>query len=790
MLRKIMMQLGFILLLCSIIPIQSIQASGSITVKVTPGYDGSVKPGTPFPIDVTVTNQGDDFVGELSILFAPSVFSGGHLVVPVNLPQNSEKKWSLYHPGIHTNFSYEFSQKTTVELFEGSVENGKSVKFEGDSSFSVRLLQEGQQAIGVITTNPDILNAYRSGQYNFVNPHVFQLAEEAFPDQAFSLKMIDLLVLDNAHIDEWGQDQQEALISFVKLGGKVLISNSTEQGSHLGVLQEYVPFKESNQVEGTNLQFLSKEESLATELYVGTISEEAEVLAIDGTQPLLAHNNVGLGGIYQTSFQLDDTNITQHSNYGKWIASQVQPAGASPRYHGMDSIEQSYHMFGRTGELFEKGNFSFPFIAFLVVFYVLILLPFIYFILKKLDKREQAWWIIPTVSIVSSIAIFIAGAYDRIGKPTMNELGIYILDEEQGAVGVTSQTLLSNKQGKFTVTFSEPYYSPMPITADYTNEIESVKGNAYTLLSTPKKEVMYPSINFWSTQTSLGPIYKENVGEIRADLTYENGKLTGTVENKLSASIKELWVAAGTEMIHLGSIDQNEKIKVDVGVPNVLFTKPTQYALHQYGYRRGPQEELEEVQKSTLFEYFTNSYLNQLPDAPLLIAISDSPFIVSQVKGGATRKAMNFFAKPVMIKADYTGSFEITKDNMEVEFLPINGSSVMNRMEVTEHEAFVGIGEYQLTYQIPTFIRESNFSLSDGNINYFREPGIEISLLNVHTGEFETMDSPQNTITLGEKVNQYIDQHGKITFKFLKTEDYGNVIPFPGIVLKGDITND
>lgn len=788
MLRKIMMQLGFILLLCTMIPIQSIQANGSITVKITPGYDGSAKPGTPFPIDVTVTNQGEDFVGELSLLFAPSVFSGGHLIVPVNLPEGSEKKWSLYHPGIHSNFSYEFSQETTVELFEGSVENGKSVKFEGDRSFSVRLLQDGQQAIGVITTNPDILNAYRSGQYNAVNPYVFQLTEEAFPDQAFSLNMIDLLVLDNAHMDEWSQEQQEALISFVKLGGKVLLSNSTEQTSHLGLLRDYVPFKESNQVEGTNLQFLSQEETMETELYVGSVKEVADVLANADTHPLLAHTSVGLGGIYQTSFQLDDTNITQHPNYGKWIAGQIQPGGTMSRYyHGMDSIEQSYHMFGSTGEYFEKGNFSFPFIAFLVVFYVLILLPILYFILKKMDKREQAWWIIPTVSIISSIAIFIAGAYDRIGKPTMNELGIYILDQEQGAVGVTSQTLLSNKQGKFTITFSEPHYAPMPITGEYTNEIERMKGKAYTQLSTPKKEIVYPSINFWSTQTSLGTIYKENVGEIIADLSYENGKLTGTVENNLSVSIEDLWVAAGTEMIHLGSIDQNGIINVDVGVPNVLFTKPTQYALHQYSYRRGPQEELEEVQKSTLFEYFTNSYLNQLPDTPLLIAISDRPFIVSQVTGGATRKAMNFFAKPVTIKADYTGSFEITKDNMEVEFSPINGSAIT---EITEHEAFVGIGEYQLTYQIPAFIRESNYSWNDGSINYYKEPGIEISLLNVNTGEFEMLSSPQNSTTLGDKVDQYIDQQGKITFKFIKTEDYGNVIPFPGIVLKGDITND
>lgn len=797
MLRKLAILLGFIIFFTSIIPIQEIEAEELIEINIEPGYEGSVKPAQPFPLQITVNNKGEDFVGELTIKFAPSQYAGGDIVIPINIPQETQKRWTVFHPGIHPDFSFNFSQNTVVQLFEGSIENGKKVDFSGDKSISVRLLQGEQFVISVVSDNPEILNSYRAGQFNYLNPHVFQLKEDEFPNNPFTLSMIDLIVLDNAHIDEWSEEQQNALLKFIKLGGSILISNSTEQFSHLGILKSYVPFQESNQVEGTGLQFLSKEDepAVTTELYEGPNKDGANLLVEDQQLPILVQNTVALGEIYQVSFQLDANEIIQHPGYGQWLADQLDNSiiSQSTRYHpGMDPLAENYHSIGNTGELFEKGNLSFPVISMIIAIYVLLLLPSIYFILRKIDKREHAWWIIPSVSVVFSIIIFFVGAYDRIGKPTFNELGVYVLDEDEGAVGYSSNSLLSNKQGEFSITYSEPDFSPIPIYQDFDNEVDKIDGNAYIQLDSPKKEIRYPTIDFWSTKTALGSIYKENVGDLTADLSYKNGKLSGTIANHLNVSIKDLWFAVGTEMISLGNVDSNSTINVDEFLNTSIISKPTFSSLINHNnniqpYRNQPYEELSTLKKNRLFDFFGGHYLEKLPDQPLLLAISEEPFINSQVKGGSTRIAMNLFAKPIELDAEISGAFELSKDNMLLEFSPLNPSNSFIKMEVTDHEAYVGIGEYQLSYQLPVSIRNTSYELKEATINIYREQGIEVYLYNVSDGDYEKIDATQNSINFSSEIKNYINEQGILKFKFVKSDDFGNVIIFPGIVLKGDI---
>ncbi|GIQ66552.1 hypothetical protein PACILC2_51200 [Paenibacillus cisolokensis] len=45
--------------------------------------------------------------------------------------------------------------------------------------------------------------------------------------------------------------------------------------------------------------------------------------------------------------------------------------------------------------------------------YLVLVAPVIYLLLYKIDKREWAWWLIPAVSVATSIVIFLVGVADK-----------------------------------------------------------------------------------------------------------------------------------------------------------------------------------------------------------------------------------------------------------------------------------------------------------------------------------------------------------------------------------------
>ena len=74
--------------------------------------------------------------------------------------------------------------------------------------------------------------------------------------------------------------------------------------------------------------------------------------------------------------------------------------------------------------MFPSFKVSAPLIFGIIIFYIILIIPVLYFILKRKDKREYAWWIIPVVALLTSIAIFGYGAKDRIGRAQIQQSAV------------------------------------------------------------------------------------------------------------------------------------------------------------------------------------------------------------------------------------------------------------------------------------------------------------------------------------------------------------------------------
>src|SRR5690606_10211803 len=119
--------------------------------------------------------------------------------------------------------------------------------------------------------------------------------------------------------------------------------------------------------------------------------------------------------------------------------------------YSMGYLEYLPQEMGRINELYPSFQVSTTGLIVVTVVYILLIGPILYLVLRRLDKREHSWWLIPLVSILLTLSIFIVGAKDRIMQSQINQSAFYRVDGNTLS-GYYVQSLLTNRGGDFVYT--------------------------------------------------------------------------------------------------------------------------------------------------------------------------------------------------------------------------------------------------------------------------------------------------------------------------------------------------
>ncbi len=231
-----------------------------------------------------------------------------------------------------------------------------------------------------------------------------------------------------------------------------------------GIFQEYLPLALSNErttISSQSLEALSKG---------GIFTEDVEIYQAEETQNsnatfeadgkiIAATSSLGNGQIIQTTFSLGDNPLASMNGYAKLITTILQLDSSQP-IHGYPTFVGNYmdylpYEVGSINELFPSFEVSVTTLVIIVLIYILLIGPILYLILKKFDKREHAWWIIPVVSIALSIALFIIGAKDRLFQSQIQQTAYYQVTEDNRLSGYYIESILTNRGGDFTFHLDE-----------------------------------------------------------------------------------------------------------------------------------------------------------------------------------------------------------------------------------------------------------------------------------------------------------------------------------------------
>lgn len=310
------------------------------------------------------------------------------------------------------------------------------------------------------------------------------------PDRWIGYDAVDVVVLTTGKREfvlQLAQDSEtprrNALLEWVRRGGQLILSagrNKQEVAqllSRMPLLDVKVTGSEvvkglpvlSNQwSERINLTPLEQVEIATVE-----VGKSVNVLVRDAKKPILMQSSCGLGRVLLVAFDLDTPPFTSwDGNESFWVRMQREvspylPTRQAGRPAGGPGAARPGWNMGEEGkfdiraelkrglEMFEEvPTISFGWVALFLLFYILLVGPLDYFVLKKVFKRlEWTWFTFPLTVLVVSVAAYVTAYSLKGDELRINKIDLVEVDLHQPnqIYGSSWFTLFSPRVASYTI---------------------------------------------------------------------------------------------------------------------------------------------------------------------------------------------------------------------------------------------------------------------------------------------------------------------------------------------------
>ena len=794
MLKRIIPTVLLFSFLISFLHIDSASAAPKLDVSAEAGISNKVKYFTPLPLKLTITNNGSAFSGDLVIDAAESYSVGSGLVYPLDIAEGETKTIQLYLNGLSDDYMYSGSQQQNLFYFyEGGIEKGKPVKFTGTKAVRPQFHDQEATFIYTLTENSDRLSALlRLRQFSTYNVEVFhvnQLKNFELPSDVKGLEMADVIAVDEISIADLSEKQQQAIYKWVENGGSLLIGASDQVEASAGIFKDHLPLTLSN--ERVNVS----KESLATLSNKGIFPEGIEVyrvqekegstrLLADGDTVLAASMSLGSGRIIQTSFSLGDQPLAGMDGYAKLISQMFnlqkpnQNNSFGMYYGGMDNYLPSE--VGGVNELFPSFEVSTTLLILTIIVYILLVGPILYFILKRMDKREHAWWVIPVLSIALSLGMFIFGAKDRLLQSQIQQSAFYKV-EGDNLTGHYVESILTNRGGDFTFTTDANTTAVASRNSYFSGS--SAEGilheKSYVKEHANGSALHFKNLNYWSVQSIVGQTKIENAGNMDIKLTLKDGRVEGTITNHFPFKLNDVAIWSGTKEIELGDIEANGTLEVSKEVKNSVLLSPS---FSNYNYTQ-PQSKNDLMPVRLEKLKFGAGALVEGDRLPTIIAWTEGALVGIELDGNAKVSPVAYIAQTFEPAIELAGNFTLDKESLEKNLQPTNGSGYMELMNDATNEWYLDRGDYEFVVWAPDELLGST-TWKEVSISNKASGRTSLAIWNWKTSSYEDIQEASASFTAN--LDQYISSEGQLKILVRYTDDsMGSPVKMPDVKLSG-----
>ena len=780
------------LMMSFLLPSTQAQAAAPLEVKATAGISGKAKYQSVVPLQVTVKNNGADFSGDMAINSSNSYEAASALVVPIDIAAGEEKTFTFYLDGLADNG---YSDADLFAFYEGNIEKGKKIAYKGTKRLQSNFLDPTSTFVYTLTEKSDRLSALLRlssfvPQNNVEIFNINQLKDYTFPEDEQGLAMANVIVVDEVAIADLAQKQQEALLKWVQDGGTLLLGASDQIDATAGVFKDYLPMSLSQEMTSISAETLTKLSgggifTQPISIHTATNHKESLPVLTENNVVLASKKKIGSGEIIQTAFSLGDQPLASMDGYAALLAKIIDIQSISQQgmmSQGQSPLDQISYELRNINELFPSFEVSVSYMLIVIILYIIIIGPVLYFVLKKIDKREHAWWIIPVFSIVLSIGLFIVGAKDRVVQPQVQQSAFYKVNEDSSLNGYYVESILTNRSGDFIVnTDKNTTAVAMRNYNNFTGTVGDLHESSYIKENANGSTLTLRDLNYWSVQSFGGKTSAQNIGKMDVDITLKNEKLTGTIKNNFPFELKDVTLISGVKEVKLGDIKANGTLQVDKEMKTTVLQKPSVFNSYNYSY---PSQK-DEVDPMRVERMKTLALpLVENDRQPILTAWTDQAIVGAELETSANMSPITMLVQPFKGKVELSGPFTMKRNNFTYSLNSLSASGYFDKIDEELNNWYLSDGLYELTMAMPDQFMDAVESLNELTISNKDVKRMQLSIWNNTTNMYEPLVDTKQVFT--NNIKNYINQDSEVRLEIKYGPDpTGEQTKLPEIELKG-----
>lgn len=334
---------------------------------------------------VTITNHGEDFNGLVQIIIA---VNGKNIM--------NQKDFSI-GGGETKTLKIPFRMQSGCDRILVCVADGNENVLQ-EEKVKVTVVDTYDYFVGVLTDNKQGMGYLE----NYAK--VSWLDEKHMPDTVDEIDALDRIYINGFQTAKLSREQYKVLKTWVEEGGDLVIGTGVNAGTTLGIFQDdFLKGKVGEGIGDNRVELSFKGEQV--------YQDEKGNYGIHSI-------SVGEGSIWVYDIDLAVSSKEWKETGTRYINYQLTQQFGTTVFPSTE-IENDLYV---RDELNIKDAERFPSVflyGIIFLIYVLCVSFIIYFILKKMDKLEKTWVIVPMFSLLFIILIFILGSNTRITGPYM-----------------------------------------------------------------------------------------------------------------------------------------------------------------------------------------------------------------------------------------------------------------------------------------------------------------------------------------------------------------------------------
>lgn len=758
-------------------PAGNVYADGAkIGIQSEMGYQGKIKHDKWNPLKLTLTSDRD-ISGDVVVQIQNYNGFGYQTsyVQQVDLPKDTPKEVVIGIPGAVLN-----KDNNQILFYEGSYTKGKQIPFASGKNYVQASPYQGA-LIAVLSDDPDTMNFMNvlNGKGNSVN--VFPLKHASVPSDGMLLNGLDVIVINNFASDTLSEPQRKAITDWVNGGGTLILAGGA------GYAKTAAPFADITPVVAdgtTTVHSLAELEKLggkplkldgAFTISTAKAVEGAQIgIEADG-QPLFASKAYGQGSVQYAAYDLAMEPVSSWAGHPDAWASILRNnlpmvGGQNGMYYNslMDSLNYVLEYFP------SLKMPSFTLLLWMLIIYAVVVAPLLYYILKKADKREWAWFLIPIIAVIASGSVYLVGSSDKT-RELAHTINLIELNGQGDAVTSTASAFFTPRSGNYALEFPENTYLK-------TGQSQTRFGGMGENKSFVRVEQASTTLELRDmSQWSLAKVWvdrqgTEEMGRLGMDLKLDaKGELNGKVTNDTINDLTEVVLVVGGKAYKLGDIKKGDTAAVPQDPKQIIKFTGGDLSGMLYPYSQNDPKQRE---RDILSQY---GYSNRMVNRDAYILGWSKDHLTNYTLKGAEVDSdqLNFWIQPVEMDWGLNGEINIPYGFLSPEISQVNAPM----FGVYPHG--VEMGQGSLIAEFP-LISEGNVKYSELSVKGTKfNNNVTMEIWNSKKSVWDPVTDANNVFTITKNPEQYIVGN-RIRF-MITAKDQTNFM-MPELSVKGEAT--